>query len=148
MWVMEFQIKILWKRMADFLSIFSQICRGLKSMEKRMDVLHCLKKETIWYYLSSRCTFGRKIELYVKSEWGFRLYMSPYKSNFKGVMILINNTFEHEIGRIKKNDPNGNFIIVELTILGKKSIISKFVWSKWWQTTILQCYTTAWFGIW
>ena len=34
-------------------------------------------------------------------------------------MVLINNTFEHEIGRIKK-DPNGNFIIIELTSLGKK----------------------------
>ena len=45
--------------------------------------------------------------------------MSPYKSNSRGVMVLINNTFEHEIGRIKK-DPNGNFIIIELTILGKK----------------------------
>ena len=34
-------------------------------------------------------------------------------------MILINNTFEHEIGRIKK-DPNGSFILLELTILGRK----------------------------
>ena len=59
------------------------------------------------------------MESYVKSEWGFHLYMSPFKSNARGVLVLINNTFEYEIGRIKK-DPNVYFIIVELTILGKK----------------------------
>ena len=34
---------------------------------------------------------------------------------------LINNTFEYELGRIKK-DPNGtcNFIFVEMSISGKK----------------------------
>ena len=38
----------------------------------------------------------------LKMRGGFRLYMSPYKSNSRGVMVLINNTFDHEIGRIKK----------------------------------------------
>ena len=44
--------------------------------------------------------------------------MSPYRSNSRGVRILINNTFEYEVGRIRK-DPNGNFIIIELIISGK-----------------------------
>ena len=34
-------------------------------------------------------------------------------------MVLMNNTFEYDLGRIKK-DPNGNFIIIELNISGKK----------------------------
>ena len=45
--------------------------------------------------------------------------MSPYKSNCRGIILLINNTFEYEIGRIKK-DQNGNCIILELTISGKR----------------------------
>ena len=29
------------------------------------------------------------MELYVKNEWKYRLYMSPYRSNSRDVMILI-----------------------------------------------------------
>ena len=57
------------------------------------------------------------MELYVKNEWGYRLNMSQYMSNSLGVMILINNTFEYGMERIRK-DPNGNFN--ELIISGKK----------------------------
>ena len=34
-------------------------------------------------------------------------------------MILLNNNFQHEVGRVVK-DPNGNFLIMEITIKGKK----------------------------
>ena len=105
--------------MSETLSIYSQNCRGLNTMEKRRDVFHYLRKKKYDIICLQDVHLEEKMELYVKSEWGFRLYMSPYKSNSRGVMVLINNTFEHEIGRIKK-DPTGNFIITELTILGKK----------------------------
>ena len=105
--------------MSETLSIYSQNCRGLNTMEKRRDVFHYLRKKKYDIICLQDVHLEEKMELYVKSEWGFRLYMSPYKRNSRGVVVLINNTFEHEIGRIKK-DPNGNFIIIELTILGKK----------------------------
>ena len=58
------------------------------------------------------------MELYVKNEWVYRLYMSPYRNHSLGAMILINNTFEYEVERIRKV-PNCNFIIIELIISGK-----------------------------
>ena len=71
--------------------------------------------------------------------------MRPYKSNSRGGMVLINNTFEHEIGRIKK-DPNGNFIIIELTILGKKITLVNLYGPN---DDKPQFYnTTVYFGIW
>ena len=51
------------------------------------------KKEKKYYIICLQDVhLEEKMELYVKSKWGFRLYMSPYKSNYRGVMVLINNT--------------------------------------------------------
>ena len=61
----------------------------------------------------------RKIEPYVKSEWGYQVYMSPFRSNRRGEMILLNNNFDQQVESIKA-DPNGNYIILNMTIQGKK----------------------------
>ena len=45
--------------------------------------------------------------------------MSGLTNNKRGVMILLNNNFQNEIGRVIK-DPNGNFLMLEITIKGKK----------------------------
>ena len=60
-----------------------------------------------------------KIESYVKNEWGYKIFMAGLTSNKRGVMILLNNNFQHDIGRIVTG-PNGNFLILEITIKGKK----------------------------
>ena len=67
--------------MSETLSIYSQNCRGLNTMEKRRDVFHYLRKKKYDIICLQDVHLEEKMELYVKSEWGFRLYMSPYKSN-------------------------------------------------------------------
>ena len=59
---------------------------------------------------------------YIASEWGFRAFFSYYKTNSRGVAILLNNTFEFEITN-QINDINGNFLILELNLPGILSII-------------------------
>ena len=49
-----------------------------------------------------------KMESYVKNEWGYKIFMAGLTSNKRGVMILLNNNFQHNIGRIV-TDPNGIF---------------------------------------
>ena len=46
--------------------------------------------------------------------------MSGLTSNKRGVMILLDNKFQHDIGRVV-TDPNGNFIILEISLKGKKN---------------------------
>ena len=55
------------------------------------------------------------MEPYVKSEWGNQVYMSPFRSNQRGVMILLNNNFDQQVENIK-TDPNRNYIILNMTI--------------------------------
>ena len=59
------------------------------------------------------------MESYIKNEWGYKIFMSGLTSNKRGVMILLNNNFQHDIGRVV-TDPNGNFIILEISLKGKK----------------------------
>ena len=59
------------------------------------------------------------MESYVKNEWGYKIFMAGLTSNKRGVMILLNNNSQHNIGRIV-TDPNGIFLVLEITIKGKK----------------------------
>ena len=60
-----------------------------------------------------------KLDSFIKSEWGFEDYFSSYTTNSPVVMVLFNNNFEHKVNRVK-TDKNGNFIILDMTIEGKK----------------------------
>ena len=62
------------------------------------------------------------METYVKNEWGYKIFMSGLTNNKRGLMILLNNNFQHEIGRVIK-DPNGNFLMIEITFKGKKTTL-------------------------
>jgi exonuclease III len=46
---------------------------------------------------------------------GFRAESTSYSSNSRGVCVLFNNDFEYTIHKVNV-DPNGNFIIIDLTI--------------------------------
>ena len=44
---------------------------------------------------------NKKLEAFIKAEWGYEAYFSSYVTNSRGVMVLINNNFEQEVKRIK-----------------------------------------------
>ena len=48
------------------------------------------------------------MESYVKNEWGYKIFKSGLTNNKRGVMLLFNNNFQHDKGRII-NDHNGKF---------------------------------------
>ena len=60
---------------------------------------------------------------HVKAEWGYNLVLSakPGINASRGVMILINNNFPCDIGQIL-TDKEGNFVLLELKVQGKKSL--------------------------
>ena len=60
-----------------------------------------------------------KMENYVKHEWEYELYLSGLSSNKRGVMTLVNNNFEQEVGKVIR-DPNGNYL--EITIQKEKKL--------------------------
>ena len=68
--------------------------------------------------LTKTCFHTRKL------KWGYKVILSS-KDGInvnRGVMILINNNFACDIGRVL-TDPNGNYVILELNIQDKKILL-------------------------
>ena len=105
--------------MDNKISIYSQNARGLNCTQKRRDVFQYIRQKNYNIICLQDVHLENKIESYVKNEWGYKFFLAGLTSNERGVMILVNNNFEHDIGRIVA-DPNGNFLILEITIKGKK----------------------------
>ena len=105
--------------MDNKISIYSQNTRGLNCTQKRRDVFQYLRQKNYNIICLQDVHLENKMESYVKNEWGYKIFMAGLTSNKRGVMILLNNNFQHDIGRIV-TDPNGNFLILEITIKGKK----------------------------
>ena len=88
-------------------------------MQKRRDLFHFVKSKKFNIICLQDKHLERKMEHYVKSEWGYQVYVSPFRSNRRGVMILLNSNFDQQVESIK-TDPNGNYIILNMIIQGKK----------------------------
>ena len=106
--------------MTEELSILSQNCRGgLSVATKRRDLFQYVRSKKFNIVCLQDTHINPNLESFIKSEWGFEAYFSSYTTNSRGVMILINNNFEQKVNRIK-TDKNGNYIILDMTIEGKK----------------------------
>ena len=101
--------------MADHISIFSQNCRGLKDMQKRRDLFQHIHIKKYNIACLQDVHIERNLYSYVKAEWGYNIILRAKQGTNvnRGVMILINNNFSCDIGRVI-TDPDGNFIIAEL----------------------------------
>ena len=108
--------------MVESVNIYSQNCRGLNAFQKRRDLFHLLHRKKYNIVCLQDVHLESKMESYVKHEWGHMLYLSGKNSNSRGVMVLFNNNFEYEVGRVIR-DTDGNYIILEVTIQGKKIIL-------------------------
>ena len=107
--------------MADFITVFSQNCRGLKNMQKRRDLFHYIRSKKYNIACLQDVHIDRNMYSYVKAEWGYNIILSAKEGTnaSRGVMILINNNFSCDVGQII-TDPDGNFVIMELKVLDKK----------------------------
>ena len=75
--------------MSDDIFIFSQNCQGLANMQKRRDLFHFVKSKKYNIICLQDIHIEKKMEPYVRSEWGYQVYMSPFRSIRRGVMILL-----------------------------------------------------------
>ena len=98
--------------MAECIRIFSQNCQGLADTQKRRSLFKHVRTKKYNIICLQDVHIQSKQESYIKAEWGFT-------RNSRGVMVLLNNNFEHKVERVK-TDKGGNFIIIEINTQGKK----------------------------
>lgn len=105
--------------MAKCIKIFSQNCQGLANPQKRRSLFKHVRSKKFNIICLQDVHIHSSLEPYIRAEWGFDIYFSSFTSNSRGVMVLLNNNFEHKVERTK-NDQNGNFIILDIIIEGKR----------------------------
>ena len=98
---------------SSHISIASMNCRGLASFEKRRDVFQYLRSKNYSIYCLQDVHFDAELEGLVRTEWGLECFFSSFKSNSRGVAILLNNNFEFNISNIK-TDKMGNMLALDI----------------------------------
>ena len=102
--------------------ILSMNCRGLAEGLKRREVFKWLREKKVDIALLQDTHWTPKLSNYITAEWGYRAYFASYKSNARGVAILLNNTFEFEVKETKA-DINGNYLFLEMELPGIITLI-------------------------
>lgn len=97
------------------LSLLSFNCRGLHGIEKRRDVFNLLKQKQKSIYFLQDTHFTEDDVNMVRSMWGYEIFISPGKTDSRGVAILFNNNFEYEIIQVT-TDEIGNYLAIDLRI--------------------------------
>ena len=84
-------------------------------MSKRLNVFDFYRKKCYSILCLQDTHFVKDNEPIVETQWGYTCIFYSYKSNARGVCILLSNNFEFKIHNIKKDD-DGNFLAIDLTI--------------------------------
>ena len=84
------------KALPDKIKVLSANCQGLRIYEKRVDVLSYLKDTNASIVCLQDTHLLEKDRSSIRQIWP-ECYINGSKSNSRGVMILFNNNFEHDI---------------------------------------------------
>ena len=94
-------------------------CNGLNNYKKRKDVFDLLRSEKHNIYLLQETHLPYKSENFIRSAWGFSVFLAGCDSNKNGVAILFSNNFEHKIHSVHR-DPKGCYLIMDVEFLKKR----------------------------
>lgn len=97
------------------LKVLTVNCQGLNEFNKRKDVFRNLRMKNYNIYFLQDTHFNEKEEMLIQSQWGSKVFFNSYKTNSRGVAILLNNNFEYKVHNVYKDD-SGNYLILDTTI--------------------------------
>ena len=105
--------------MSDIIRIASINCQGLGCSSKRKNVLNYYKSKDYNILCLQDTHFIPELEPYIETQWGYRCIFNSFRSNSRGVAILIQNNFEFKLHKEKK-DLNGNLLALDISINNNK----------------------------
>ena len=94
--------------------VLSANCQGLRTFEKRIDVLSYMKETGASIVCLQDTHLTEKEINSVKQIWP-DCYLHGFRNNSRGVAILFNNNFEYTIHDVNKDD-NGNWLQLIITV--------------------------------
>ena len=104
----------------DDIVICSLNVRGLADNKKRRETFLWLRRiRYALYMLQELHCSSETVDLWA-TEWGYKTIFSSFSSKKVGVCFLFNSNFAFEISK-QYIDPNGRFIIADVSIENRKS---------------------------
>ena len=100
------------------IKVLSANCQGLRTYEKRLDVLSYMKDMGASIVCLQDTHLTENDAHSIKQIWPDE-YLHGTKSNSRGVAILLNNNFEYKVNQVNK-DTEGNYIQLLITCNGMK----------------------------
>ena len=108
------------------LKVLSVNCQGLRDKLKRTDVLNYLRQTGAGIVCIQDTHLTELDTKLTKQIWNNNCYLNGQRTNARGVGILLNNNFEHEVVEINK-DQEGNYIqLIIKTSCFKLNVISLY----------------------
>ena len=110
------------------LTLVSDLCllsfntQGLQGLNKRIDVLKFLKDQKHHIYCLQDTHFTEEDVEKLKDHWGKNYILSNFKSNARGVAILMGKDVELNIHK-QIIDDSGNYIVLDFTIFNQRLIL-------------------------
>ena len=92
---------------------------GLGNSMKRKDVFDFLREKKYNIYMLQETHLKTDQENFIRSAWGYSVYLAGSASNKNGVAILLNNNFEYTVHKVIR-DVNGCYIILDVEIMKKR----------------------------
>ena len=96
------------------ITVLSANCQGLRTYEKRVDVLNYMKEKGASIVCLQDTHLTEKEINSVKQIWP-DCYLNGVRNNSRGVAILLNNNFEYNVLEVNKDD-QGNFLQLIINI--------------------------------
>lgn len=99
----------------NLLKVLTVNCQGLGDVNKRKDVFNNLKSKNCNIYMLQDTHFTKEDENIIKTQWGYKVFFSSFKSNARGVATLVNNNCEFKSLNVIQDD-SGNYLILDVEI--------------------------------
>ena len=109
--------------MSELIKIITFIVRGLGNDKKRREVFHYLNIKRYDIILMQELHSVKSLEKYWSNTWGSKIWFSHGTTLTKGTAILFRKGLSYQVHNII-TDNLGQFVILYLTLNGKKFIIS------------------------
>ena len=102
-------------KIGESVSIASFNCQGLQNKDKRYDVINYLKNMGAKVICLQDTHLTNHDFHWLKTIWEGEIFLNGYKTNARGVAVLISNNIEYKVSH-SEGDAIGNMLLLDMII--------------------------------
>ena len=93
---------------------------GASTHEKQKDIFDFLRRKNLDLIFLQETHWKSESENIIRSIWGYNCFVSGNSNQRKGVAILFKNSFTYKLHKVIKDEENGSFLILDITIFDER----------------------------